>query len=92
MVKKTIKKIESEAVKESENGEKKLPKRKGCIFCGTKQSPSYTDLTTLKRFLSERSKILPKTYTHLCSKHQRATSKQIKHARHLALLPFTPKI
>lgn len=92
MVKKTIKKIEPEVVKESENGEQKPQRRRGCSYCEAKLAPSYTDLVILRRFLSDRSKILPKTYTHLCSKHQRAVTKHIKYARHLSLLPFTPKV
>lgn len=93
MVKKTIKKIESEKVKEEVlTTDQKTPKRRGCTFCESKLIPTYTDTATLKRFLSERGKILPKTYTHLCSKHQRAVTKHIKYARHLSLLPFTAKV
>lgn len=92
MVKKTIKKIESEVAEETIAVAQKPTRRRGCAFCQSKQAPSYVDTATLKRFLSERGKILPKTYTHLCSKHQRAVTKHIKYARHLALLSFTPKL
>lgn len=103
MVKKTIKKItprreEDAAVAESpaepvkEEAETKQTKKRGCVFCESKKIPSYLDLVTLKRYISDRSKILPKGYTHLCAKHQRAVAKNIKYARHLALLPFTPKL
>lgn len=91
MVKKTIKKIDSEAAVEVEE-EQKAQRRRGCSYCETKLTPAYVDTQTLKRFLSERGKILPKGYTKACSKHQRAVTKQIKYARHLALLPFTPKV
>lgn len=92
MVKKTIKKIDSEVPVKDEQEEQKSQRRKGCAYCENKQVPSYTDLATLRRFLSDRSKILPKSYTHLCSKHQRGVTKHIKYARHLSLLPFTPKV
>lgn len=92
MVKKTIKKIDSEAAVEDKQEEQKPARRRGCTYCESKQVPSYKDLETLRRFLSERGKILPKTYTHLCSKHQRAVTKNIKYARHLSLLPFTQKV
>lgn len=94
MVKKTIKKIEAETpVKiKDEQEEQKVQKRRGCTYCETKIAPSYVDTATLKRFLSERGKILPKTYTRLCSKHHRAATRNIKYARHLSLLPFTPKV
>lgn len=66
-------------------------KRK-CLFCQNTKSPSYTDIATLKRFLNDRSKIFPKLRSGVCSKHQRAVAKNIKYARHLALLPFVPKV
>lgn len=66
--------------------------KKVCTFCQTKQAPSYIDVASLRRFLTDRGRILPKLRTNLCSKHQRKITKQIKYARHLALLPFTPKV
>ena len=49
----------------------------------------YKDVTRLKRFVSERSKILPRRVTGTCAKHQRELTTAIKRARHLALLPYT---
>ena len=63
-----------------------------CIFCQNKSTPTYTDLVTLKRFITDRAKIVSKERNGLCSKHQRGVSKNIKYARHLALLPFVPKV
>jgi small subunit ribosomal protein S18 len=63
-----------------------------CQFCENKTLPSYTDSATLKRLLSDRSRIVPKMRTGTCSKHQRAVAREIKHARHLALLPFITKV
>lgn len=75
-----------------ESKEASKVQRKSCLFCQSKNIPSYTDTVTLKRFVSDRSKIVPKLKSNLCSKHQRAVTRQIKYARHLALLPFTPKV
>lgn len=66
--------------------------RKGCSFCKSNSNPTYTDLVALRRFLTDRAKILPRARSGACSKHQRAVAKNIKYARHLALLPFVPKV
>lgn len=65
---------------------------KRCMFCQNKTSPSYTDIVSLKRFISDRAKIVSRLRSGTCAKHQRFLSKNIKYARHLSLLPFTPKI
>ncbi len=90
-VRKTITKITTDLV-ERPTQDQKIERRQGCTFCQTKTKPSYSDIATLKRYLSERGKILPKGYTKTCSKHQRVLSRHIKYARHLALLPFTAKV
>lgn len=66
--------------------------KKGCSFCQSKTIPTYIDIASLRRYLTDRSKIVPKMRSGVCSKHQRAVSKNIKYARHLALLPFVPKV
>ncbi len=66
--------------------------RRECYFCQSKTIPSYTDLVNLRRYLSDRAKIVAKERTGACAKHQRAITRNIKYARHLALLPFVPKI
>lgn len=66
--------------------------KRTCLFCQGKTNPSYTDIVTLRRFTTDRAKIVPKLKSNLCSKHQRAVAKHIKYARHLSLLPFTPKV
>lgn len=71
---------------------KKTKQKRACLFCQSKSAPSYTDIATLRRYLTERAKIVPKLRSGLCSKHQRVVTKQIKYARHLSLLPFTPKV
>ena len=72
--------------------EQSVRTKKGCSFCQAKTTPNYTDLATLRRYLTDRAKILPKGRSGVCSKHQRQVSKNIKYARHLSLLPFVPKV
>ena len=65
-------------------------RKKVCVFCGEKNGEiDYKDVNKLKRYVSERGKILPRRITGNCAKHQRALTVAIKRARHLALLPYT---
>lgn len=79
-------------VKPQASEEQPTKTRKTCYFCESKATPSYTDLNTLRKFLTERGKIVPKLRSGQCSKHQRRITSQIKYARHLALLPFTSRV
>jgi small subunit ribosomal protein S18 len=63
-------------------------KKKICKFCAQKLRIDYKDADTLRRFITERGKILPRRITGTCAKHQRALALAIKRARVLALLPF----
>ncbi len=69
---------------------KRIPRRrkKVCIFCGKDSGIDYKDVVKLKRFVSERGKILPRRVTGNCAKHQRAVTLAIKVARHLAIMPY----
>ncbi len=62
--------------------------KKVCIFCSNKDEPKYWDANSLRRHTSDRGRINPRARTGLCAKHQRRLSRQIKYARHLALMPF----
>ena len=65
-------------------------RNKVCVFCGDKNGEiDYKDVNKLKRYVSERGKILPRRITGNCAKHQRALTVAIKRARHLALMPYT---
>lgn len=65
-------------------------RKRVCIFCEEKNNNiDYKDLNKLKRFVSERGKILPRRITGNCAKHQRALTVAIKRARHIALIPYT---
>jgi len=63
-------------------------KKKVCKFCIQKLKIDYKDADTLRRFITERGKILPRRITGTCARHQRALALAIKRARMLALLPF----
>ena len=65
-------------------------RRKVCQFCAEKcEHIDYKDAAKLRRFISERGKILPRRVTGTCARHQRALTVAIKRSRHLALLPYT---
>ena len=53
------------------------------------ESIDYKDVARLRRYISERAKILPRRVTGTCARHQRELTVAIKRARHLALLPFS---
>jgi small subunit ribosomal protein S18 len=63
-------------------------KKKVCKFCTQKLKIDYKDADILRRFITERGKILPRRITGTCAKHQRALAMSIKRARIIALLPF----
>lgn len=64
-------------------------RRKVCVYCADKNAViDYKDVNKLKRYVSERGKILPRRITGNCAKHQRALTVAIKRARHVALMPY----
>ena len=64
-------------------------RKKVCQFCVDKcQTIDYKDTAKLRRYLSERSKILPRRTTGTCAMHQRQLTEAIKRARQIALLPY----
>lgn len=67
-------------------------KKKFCQFHDNKTEPRYWDAAALRRFLNDRGRIVPRTRTGTCAKHQRAVTREIKRARHLAILHFTARI
>ncbi len=65
-------------------------KKKICAFCVEKVANiDYKDVARLKKYISERGKILPRRISGNCAKHQRQLTVAIKRARHIALLPYT---
>ena len=64
-------------------------RRKVCAFCADKvETIDYKDVARLRRYLSERAKIVPRRVTGTCARHQRELTVAIKRARHIALLPY----
>ena len=65
------------------------PRKKVCAFCVDKaEYIDYKDVAKLKRYMSERAKIVSRRVTGTCAHHQRQLTVAIKRARHLALLPY----
>jgi small subunit ribosomal protein S18 len=63
--------------------------RKVCQFCVDKMDYiDYKDVARLRRYMSERAKILPRRVTGTCARHQRDLTTAIKRARQIALVPF----
>ncbi len=62
--------------------------KKVCRFCANKIKIDYKDADSLRRYTTERGKILPRRITGTCAKHQRELATAIKRARIVALLPF----
>ena len=63
-------------------------RKKVCVFCGKDNVIDYKDTAKLKKYVSERGKILPRRITGTCAKHQRALTVAVKRARHVALMPY----
>ncbi len=75
---------------ERDNRRNRKGRKKVCAFCVDKvETIDYKDISKLRRYLSERAKILPRRVTGTCARHQRGLTVAIKRARHLALLPYT---
>ena len=65
-------------------------RKKVCVFCGKENNEiDYKDVAKLRRYITERGKILPRRISGTCAKHQRQLTVAIKRARNVALLPFT---
>ena len=67
-----------------------MRRKKVCQFCAYKtEAIDYKDVDKLKKYVTERGKILPKRITGTCAVHQREVTRAIKRARIVALLPYT---
>lgn len=68
---------------------KRAPKKKVCIFCVEHaEDIDYKDTAKLKKFITEKGKILPRRMSGVCAKHQRVLATAIKRARVMGLLPY----
>jgi len=69
-----------------------LPRRKQrkvCDFCANDVAVNYKNVKQLRKYISERGKLLPRRITGNCARHQRQLTRAVKQARNVALLPFT---
>ena len=67
-----------------------VSRRKVCKFCENRdRKVDYKDVKTLRRFMTEQGKIIPRRITGVCSRHQRQLTRAIKRARNIALIPYT---
>ena len=65
-------------------------RRRVCRFCTDKELViDYKDVKTLRNFVTERGKIIPRRIYGICARHQRQLTEAVKRARQLALLPYT---
>jgi small subunit ribosomal protein S18 len=66
-------------------------RKKVCYFDTNKVEPIFTEIGVLRKFTTERGKIIPAAKTGVCAKHQRGLSRSIKRARQVGLLPYTDR-
>lgn len=80
----------AERFEKGEHPQRRKPRKKTCQFCVDKVNEiDYKDVAKLRRYLTERAKIVPRRMSGNCAKHQRQLTTAIKRARIIALLPFT---
>ena len=79
----------AEKFEKSERPQRRKPRKKTCQFCVDKVNEiDYKDVAKLRRYLTERAKIVPRRMSGTCAAHQRLLSTAIKRARIASLLPF----
>ena len=80
--------MEKERTKRNDRRNRKS-RKKVCAFCMDKiENIDYKDVPRLKRYLSDRAKIIPRRVTGTCARHQRQLTVAVKRARHVAFLPY----
>lgn len=67
----------------------KKRRKKVCLFCESKKILDYKDIGFVKKFMSDRAKILPRRSSGCCALHQRMVAKAVKRAREIGLVPYT---
>lgn len=77
-------------MEKTERPARRKARKKVCHFCADRiEEIDYKDVARLRKFVSERAKILPRRATSTCAKHQRELTTAIKRARQIALLPYS---
>lgn len=80
--------MEKERVERTDRRNRKS-RKKVCAFCMDKiEHIDYKDVPRLRRYLSDRAKIIPRRVTGTCARHQRQLTVAVKRARHVAFLPY----
>ncbi|MFZ5425267.1 MAG: 30S ribosomal protein S18 [Patescibacteria group bacterium] len=74
--------------KKTKNKKKQLTDT-ACYFSSNDTEPNYKEVLVLRRFISDRGKLIPASRSGVCSKHQRSLSREVKKSRFMALLPYT---
>ena len=68
---------------------KQMARKKVCIFCADGvDEVDYKDVAKLRKFITEKGKIVPRRMSGTCAKHQRIVTEAVKRAREMALLPY----
>lgn len=81
--------MEDKNYKRPTGGAKKMPRKKVCIFCVDKVDDiDYKDVAKVRKFITDKGKILPRRTSGVCAKHQRIVAQAIKRARVMALIPY----
>ena len=74
---------------EEKKFQRRMPKKKVCVFCVDKvEEIDYKDVAKLRKFVTEKGKIVPRRMSGVCAKHQRMLASAIKRARVMGLLPY----
>lgn len=68
---------------------RKQTRAKNCPLCASDVTVDYKDVTLLKKYISERGKIIGRARTGVCARHQRQITRSVKRSRYMALLPFS---
>jgi small subunit ribosomal protein S18 len=85
-------KVTRKRKEKEDKGWQKKQKRKFCIFCKEKVDfIDYKDVSSLRKFVSDRGKIRARRVTGNCTQHQRAVATAVKNAREMALLPYSTR-
>ncbi len=81
--------MSEEKVVKRPSGKKPMSRRKVCVFCVDKiDTVDYKDVAKLRKFITEKGKIVPRRMSGTCAKHQRVVTEAVKRAREMALLPY----
>lgn len=76
-------------VKKPVHPDAKKRRKKPCYFCENKTNPDFRDAELLRKYMTERGKIMTQRASGCCSKHQRALAKAIKRSRQIGFVPYT---